>query len=118
MANRIKELRKQQNLTLAEVAKRVGVSESTMQRYESEKISKIKYETMEALANLFNVSPEYLMGWSNVSDRYAQYFENICKNIQKSDERFRDIITEYYEMSVDYKEKFYEFWELFKKMKD
>ena len=117
MANRIKELRKQRNLTLAEVAKRVGVSESTMQRYESGKISKIKYETMESLANLFDVSPEYLMGWSSSSDRHEQHFESICKNIQKNDEKFRDVITEYYEMSIDYKEKFYEFWELFKRMK-
>ena len=117
MANRIKELRKQQNLTLAELAKRIGVSESTMQRYESSKISKIKYETMESLANIFNVSPEYLMGWSDTSDRYEQCFENICKSILKNDERFRDVITEYYEMSIDYKEKFYEFWELFKRMK-
>ena len=117
MANRIKELRKKQGLTLAEVAKIVGVSESTMQRYESEKISKIKYETMESLANLFGVDPPYLMGWSDESFSYAQHFENICKNIEQSDEKFRQIILDYYEMSVEAKKQFYEFWDFFKKMK-
>lgn len=65
MANRIKELRKRKNITLLEIANRLGVSESTVQRYESGKINKLKYETMSALANMLDVSPEYLMGWSD-----------------------------------------------------
>ena len=118
MANRIKELRKQKGMTLAEVAKRIGVSESTMQRYESGKISKIKYETMENLANLFQVTPEYLMGWSDASSQQAKYFDAVCKYIGQNDEKFQEIIIEYYKMSKDYKDKFYEFWKLFNKMKN
>ena len=118
MANRIKELRKQHGMTLAEVAKKIGVSESTMQRYESSKITKIKYETMEALANLFQVSPDYLMGWNDVSNRYEQYYNAICKNIGENDDKFKEVIVAYYEMPKDYKDKFYEFWNLFNKMKN
>lgn len=83
MANRIKELRKQHDLTLAEVAKKIGVSESTMQRYESEKISKIKYETMEALANIFAVSPAYLMGWDD-TNKIITKIETAMKGIKVS----------------------------------
>lgn len=65
MANRIKELRKAKDITLLEIANRLGVSEATVQRYESGKIKKLKYETMSALANMLDVSPEYLMGWAD-----------------------------------------------------
>lgn len=63
MENRIKELRLKKGLTLKQVADAIGVSEATVQRYESGKIGSLKYEKAEALAKLFNVSPGYLMGW-------------------------------------------------------
>lgn len=63
MANRIKELRIKNKLTLLDLALKLGVSESTVQRYESGSIVNLKYSTMEKLANIFNVTPAYLMGW-------------------------------------------------------
>ncbi len=63
MAKRIKELRLKNKLTLLEVANALGVSEATAQRYESGEIRNLKYDTIVALADLFNVSPGYLMGW-------------------------------------------------------
>ncbi|MBQ6455678.1 MAG: helix-turn-helix transcriptional regulator [Mogibacterium sp.] len=63
MSTRIKELRQEKQMTLLEVAKRLGVSESTVQRYESGAISNLKYETIISLSSLFGVDPCYLMGW-------------------------------------------------------
>lgn len=63
MAKRIKEIRLKRKMTLLEVANALGVSEATAQRYESGEIKNLKYDTIVALANLFNVSPAYLMGW-------------------------------------------------------
>jgi repressor LexA len=65
MANRIKELRLNNKLTLLELAEKLGVSESTVQRYESGRIVNIKYDTMEKLANILGVEPDYLMGWND-----------------------------------------------------
>ena len=65
MSTRIKELRLAQNMTLLEVANRLGVSESTVQRYESGAIANLKYDTIIDLANLFGVDPCYLMGWTS-----------------------------------------------------
>lgn len=65
MGNRIEELRLRRGLTLLQVAKAVGVAESTISRYEGGGISSIKYEVVTNLANLFDVSPAYLMGWSD-----------------------------------------------------
>ena len=64
MSTRIKELRLAKDMTLLEVANCLGVSESTVQRYESGVIANLKYDTIIDLANLFGVDPCYLMGWS------------------------------------------------------
>ena len=61
---RIKDLRRKRNLTLADVAEHLGVKEATAQRYESGNIKNIKYETICKLAELFDCEPQYLMGWS------------------------------------------------------
>ena len=65
MANRIKDLRTANDMTLLQLAKRIGVSESTVQRYESGNIKNLKYETMITLSNIFGCSPQYLMGWDD-----------------------------------------------------
>lgn len=59
---RIRQMRQQQHLTLAQVAQQLGVREATVQRYESGSIKNIKDSTVEALAALFGCTPEYLYG--------------------------------------------------------
>ncbi len=63
LQGRIKERRLTLGLTLLEVANRLGVKEATMQRYESGEIKNIKHETIVKLAEIFDCSPAYLMGW-------------------------------------------------------
>jgi repressor LexA len=65
LQERIKSLREAKNLTLLNVAEYLGVKEATTQRYESGEIKNIKHETIVKLAELFNVSPAYLMGWED-----------------------------------------------------
>ena len=50
-------------MTLKQVADRLGVTESTVQRYESGNIKNLKYETMVMLADILTCSPAELMGW-------------------------------------------------------
>lgn len=59
-------MRNQCNLTLKEVAEKIGITEATAQRYESGLVNTIPYERIEMLAKLFMVSPAYLMGWEDV----------------------------------------------------
>ena len=60
---RIKLMRQKRNMTLAYVAECLGIKEATMQRYESGEIKNIKHETITKLADIFNCSPAFLMGW-------------------------------------------------------
>ena len=74
MANRIRAIRKKRGLTLLQVAKKLGISESTVQRYESGNIKNLKYETVVELANIFGCSPAYLMGWDDTVQASGQQF--------------------------------------------
>lgn len=82
---RIKERRLSLGYTLAFVADKLGVTEATMQRYESGEIKNIKHETIVELANIFNCYPSYLMGWEDdpVPKRILEYANliSMAKNI-------------------------------------
>lgn len=54
--------------TLEEVAKAVGVSRQTIQRYETGIISNIPSDKIESIAKALNVTPGYLMGWEQPPD--------------------------------------------------
>ena len=61
--NIIKNLRTERNLTQEEVGKIIGASKQTLHKYENGIITNIPQDKIEALANLFDVSPAYIMGW-------------------------------------------------------
>ena len=63
----IKERRKELGLTLAEIAKMVGVTEATVQRWESGNIKNLRQERIASLAVALGTTPAYLMGWENES---------------------------------------------------
>ncbi|WP_370835102.1 transcriptional repressor LexA [Phascolarctobacterium faecium] len=54
--------------TLEDIAKAVGVSRQTIQRYESGVIGNIPYDKIEGIAKALNVTPGYLMGWEQLPD--------------------------------------------------
>lgn len=56
----IRELRKQHGLTMRELGEKIGVSESTISLYETGK-REPNYETLLKIAELFNVSVDYLL---------------------------------------------------------
>jgi transcriptional regulator with XRE-family HTH domain len=49
-------------MTLKEVASKLQTTEATVQRYEST-IKNIPYDVIEKYAEIFNVTPSYIMGW-------------------------------------------------------
>lgn len=59
--NRLRQLRKQKGLTLMKVADEIGLSETKLHRYETEKCEP-KKETWVKLADYYDVPVAYLMG--------------------------------------------------------
>lgn len=67
MAGRIKRLRKANKLTLEELATRIGVKKSAVQKYENGSIQNIPRARIERMAAIFDVKPSYLMCLNDTS---------------------------------------------------
>lgn len=65
VSDRISILRRTKRMTLEHVASYIGVTKSTVQKYESGSVDNIPLNKISALAELFNVSPAYLCGWTD-----------------------------------------------------
>ena len=61
----IRNRRKELGLTLEEVGKRVGVSRATVMRWETGEIKNLGRDKIATLAAALQVSPEYLLGWTD-----------------------------------------------------
>ena len=59
----IKLRRKELDMTLEDVAKKLGLSRQTLSRYETGVIGNIPSDKIEALAHVLCTTPAYLMGW-------------------------------------------------------
>lgn len=65
--DRIKYMRKSYGYTLKEIAAKLGVTEATAQRYETDGIKNIPYEIIVRYSDIFSCSPAYIMGWESGS---------------------------------------------------
>ncbi len=70
-ANRLKELRIQNQLTQIQVAEKLMVSRSTIGKYETGSAYP-DFEKLVALANLYNCSTDYLLCLSNSPKRHSE----------------------------------------------
>ena len=66
IGKRIESVREERHYSLDEVASRIGVAASTVQRYEKGKIATIKLPVIEAIAKCLGVNPSWLIGKSEV----------------------------------------------------
>lgn len=66
--DRIKELRILNNLTQEELGEKVGVKKAAVQKWESGITKNLKRSTIQKLSEIFDVSPTYVMGMSNVKN--------------------------------------------------
>ena len=76
IGRRLRKLRLEQELTLEDVSKKVGVTKATINKYESNTVKNIKRDTIEKLAEALSTSPEYLMGWTDNSARVSSVHTN------------------------------------------
>lgn len=65
IGQRIKEVRKEKDMTLDDVAKTVGVAKSTIQRYEAGLITTPKLPVLISIAGALGVNPNWIKGTSS-----------------------------------------------------
>ncbi|MBZ6007776.1 helix-turn-helix transcriptional regulator [Leuconostoc gelidum subsp. aenigmaticum] len=79
---RLKELRKEKNITLVDIEKQTGIKRSTYSDYENGIVKTGKIENWEKLADYFDVPVSYLMGLSN--SKYIDGDTNTFTNMDNS----------------------------------
>ena len=109
IGNRINSARNQRGMTLDEIAKAVGVTKSTIQRYEKGTIPRIKLPVIESIARVLNVDPNWLIGNTDVPGSAkvscpASGEWILTYNEQKLIRNYRDLNQEGKEKLLDYSE--------------
>lgn len=90
ISQRIHILRQEKGYTLQELGDLVGVGASTIRKWETGMIKSIKSYNMSKLAEVFGVTPAYIMGWTDDrqqglpgSYNRVKHFEELQEEIQK-----------------------------------
>jgi transcriptional regulator with XRE-family HTH domain len=106
---RIKSVRETRGATLQEVADKIGVAKSTVQRYEAGTIDKIKLPIISSIAKVLEVNPSWIIGKSenmDVKDKNENDYEledvyfSFAKEMQKEKISSEDMdkLWKFYEM--------------------
>lgn len=82
MGDRIKFLREQCGMTQEELGEKIGVQKSAIRKYEKGSVENIKRSSIKIMADLFGVSPCYLMGWDEDEGKIKELSEEV-KFIEK-----------------------------------
>ena len=110
---KIKARRKELGMSADEVAAKLGVSRSTIFRYENGHIEKVPANVIERLAEILKTTPTHLMGWDddsndssshkldglsfenmNAEDRNISMVKESSEDTYKIDERLRSLNAE------------------------
>ena len=83
IGDRIKTLRKEANLTVDELAKKIGKNRATIYRYENGDIKDLPISILESLAIALNTTPAYLMGWTKGVTQESQFSQTYIKLLEK-----------------------------------
>lgn len=65
---RIKRLRKLKRISQSDLAQMLGTSKQNIYKYETGIVTNIPSDKIELMAQIFNVSPCYIMGWDQSTD--------------------------------------------------
>ena len=65
LKGKMKTRREELNMSYQTLSEKVGISKSTLQRYETGYIKNMPVDKLEEIADALNISPAYLMGWED-----------------------------------------------------
>ena len=90
IGQRIKVMRKQQGLSIDDLAGKLGKNRTTIYRYENGDIENLPLGILDSLANALNTTPAYLMGWDNSRDNEGWTYDDVDKAIIKYTDKWID----------------------------
>jgi transcriptional regulator with XRE-family HTH domain len=120
IGDRIRELRLLSDMSQEELGRRVGVQRAAINKYEKGTVSNIPLHTIEKIADIFEVSPNYIVGWSDEHQSELSLESKVLSNVSSVyGKEVVDIIETYVEVTKDGKRKLLEYsndvWKLYHK---
>ena len=83
-SKRIKDLRLKNHYTMEKLADMIGVSKSTIAKWENGYIDNMRQDNIIKLAEVFSVSPTYIMGYmENTDEMREDEFVKLYKQLNK-----------------------------------
>ena len=80
---KIKELRLLSGMSQEELGRRVGVQRAAIQKYEKGSVTNIPLTTIEKIADVFEVSPTYIVGWDNAESNPLAAEVKVIHGVQR-----------------------------------
>ena len=94
MGERIRQMRKKNNLTQEELGKKLNMQKSGVAKWENGVINNIKRDTIEEMARIFGCNPVWLMGY-DISD------DELIQKIHQLPEADKEIISSMIDRMLD-----------------
>lgn len=79
IASRIKEIRNDYDLTLEEMASKIGLTKATLSRYENGEIDNIPMGRIRDIGEIFRINPAWILNWSD--SKFVTKYEAKFKTI-------------------------------------
>jgi transcriptional regulator with XRE-family HTH domain len=89
--DRIQDLMKSRKVTQAELATRIGCSESSLSRFISGKTDKLGDENIIRIARVFNVSTDFLLGEVDTPDRLNYDIAELAKGFAAQNQLYATV---------------------------
>lgn len=113
MNERIKLLRESLELSRAAFGKKLGISGDVVNNLERGRVE-IKDDRIKLICSVFSINEEWLRtGKGEMKQTVDMDFESICADIGVHDEKAKEAIMKYYELSDDDKELWWRYMERF-----
>ena len=109
---RIKELRRIYGMSQEELGRRVGVQRAAINKYENGTVTNIPIHTIEKIAQTFEVSPTYIVGWDEIAYNPLAAEVKLLKGIQHIyGKEVVDLLETYFELSKVGKDRVHQYIE-------
>ncbi len=108
IANKLKTLRTENNLSLKKVADFLNITSSTVLKYENADITNIPIDNINKLAEIYKVNPSYILGLENynkndfyLSEEEKELILNLRKEKEINEKLFKESCERYPELIAE-----------------
>ena len=109
---RIKYLRQLCQMSQEELGRRVGVQRAAINKYEKGTVENIPIKTIEKIADVFEVSPTFIVGWNNTHSNSLAAEVKVLRGVQRFyGKEVVDLIEAYCHLNNKGRERVFEYVE-------